>query len=243
MHELPLADLFANAPILEPVRASFRDDKPLHWIRVHDLPDFVYFNHSIHVKKGVGLRDVPRARRPDAADASRRTRCRWSGASTVTATREKYVRPRGEITRWATGRRMPQSVIGPQLVKEYGIKSSHQLLDVPPVMPLMNERNDLEALRARLEGTRGREYWRSLEVARRDARVQGIPASRVSAERLRVARSGRPARLPEVDGRVAGAGRRQRLHAPAGRGDRSVRPPAGRRWFPASRSSTRRRCR
>ena len=36
------------------MRASFRDDKPLRWIRVHDLPDFVYFNHSIHVKKGVG---------------------------------------------------------------------------------------------------------------------------------------------------------------------------------------------
>ena len=42
--------LFSNTTYLEPVRASFRDDKPLHWIRVHDLPDFVYFNHSIHVR-------------------------------------------------------------------------------------------------------------------------------------------------------------------------------------------------
>ena len=48
------SQLWNTAPILEPVRASFRDDKPLHWIRVHDLPDFVYFNHSIHVKKGMG---------------------------------------------------------------------------------------------------------------------------------------------------------------------------------------------
>jgi len=46
--------LFANAAFLEPVRASFRDNRPLHWVRVHDLPDFVYFNHSIHIKKGVG---------------------------------------------------------------------------------------------------------------------------------------------------------------------------------------------
>jgi hypothetical protein len=46
--------LFANASFLEPVRASFRDNTPLHWVRVHDLPDFVYFNHSIHLKKGVG---------------------------------------------------------------------------------------------------------------------------------------------------------------------------------------------
>ena len=44
----------SRTPVLEPVRASFRDNRPLRWIRVHDLPDFVYFNHSIHVKKGIG---------------------------------------------------------------------------------------------------------------------------------------------------------------------------------------------
>ena len=48
------SQIWSNAPILEPVRASFRDDRPLRWVRVHDLPDFVYFNHSIHVKKGMG---------------------------------------------------------------------------------------------------------------------------------------------------------------------------------------------
>jgi hypothetical protein len=48
------SQIWANAPILEPVRASFRNDKPLNWIRVNDLPDFVYFNHQIHIKQGVG---------------------------------------------------------------------------------------------------------------------------------------------------------------------------------------------
>ena len=48
------SQILADSPFLEPVRASFRDDRPLQWTRVHDLPDFVYFNHSIHVKKGVG---------------------------------------------------------------------------------------------------------------------------------------------------------------------------------------------
>ena len=48
------SQIWSTAPILEPVRASFREDKPMRWIRVHDLPDFVYFNHSIHVKKGMG---------------------------------------------------------------------------------------------------------------------------------------------------------------------------------------------
>jgi hypothetical protein len=48
------SQIWSTAPILEPVRASFRDNTPLEWTRVHDLPDFVYFNHSIHVKQGVG---------------------------------------------------------------------------------------------------------------------------------------------------------------------------------------------
>lgn len=48
------SQIWNTSPYLEPVRASFRDDKPLQWVRIHDLPDFVYFNHSIHVTKGVG---------------------------------------------------------------------------------------------------------------------------------------------------------------------------------------------
>jgi len=48
------SQLWTNAPILEPVRASYRDNKNLTWIRVNDLPDFVYFNHEIHVRQGVG---------------------------------------------------------------------------------------------------------------------------------------------------------------------------------------------
>src|SRR5262249_27384643 len=46
------SQIWTNAPILEPVRASYRENRPLRWTRVNDLPDFVYFNHSIHVKKG-----------------------------------------------------------------------------------------------------------------------------------------------------------------------------------------------
>ncbi len=40
--------------MLQPVRDSLAQDKPLVWNRVHNIPDFVYFNHSIHVQKGVG---------------------------------------------------------------------------------------------------------------------------------------------------------------------------------------------
>ncbi|MCC7307274.1 MAG: cytochrome c3 family protein [Acidobacteria bacterium] len=48
------SQIWSDSPYLEPVRASFRDNKPIEWQRVHDLPEFVYFNHSIHVAKGVG---------------------------------------------------------------------------------------------------------------------------------------------------------------------------------------------
>ncbi len=48
------SQIWSDSPYLEPVRASYRDNKPLEWEKVHDLPEFVYFNHSIHIAKGVG---------------------------------------------------------------------------------------------------------------------------------------------------------------------------------------------
>jgi hypothetical protein len=46
--------IWPDSPILEPVRESFRTGKSIQWTRVHNLPGFVYFNHSIHVHKGIG---------------------------------------------------------------------------------------------------------------------------------------------------------------------------------------------
>lgn len=48
------SQIWADSPYLEPVRASYRENKPIEWNRVHDLPEYAYFNHSIHVNKGVG---------------------------------------------------------------------------------------------------------------------------------------------------------------------------------------------
>jgi hypothetical protein len=48
------SQLWTDAPLLAPVRQSLATDTPLRWNRVHDLPDFVFFNHSIHVAQGVG---------------------------------------------------------------------------------------------------------------------------------------------------------------------------------------------
>ena len=48
------SQLFTNAAMLAPVRKSLAEHKPIHWQRVHILPDYVYFDHSIHIAKGVG---------------------------------------------------------------------------------------------------------------------------------------------------------------------------------------------
>ena len=46
--------IWTNAELLEPIRASFRDNVPVQWTRINDLPDYVYFNHSVHIAKGMG---------------------------------------------------------------------------------------------------------------------------------------------------------------------------------------------
>jgi hypothetical protein len=48
------SQIWTNAQLLEPVRASYRSGESLEWTRINQLPDFVYFNHSIHIAKGVG---------------------------------------------------------------------------------------------------------------------------------------------------------------------------------------------
>jgi hypothetical protein len=48
------SQLYTQTAMLAPVRDSLAEDRPLHWAQVNRLPDYVYFDHSIHVAKGVG---------------------------------------------------------------------------------------------------------------------------------------------------------------------------------------------
>ena len=48
------SQIWTNSAMLEPVRASYRTDRSIEWIRVNAVPDFVYFTHSIHISKGIG---------------------------------------------------------------------------------------------------------------------------------------------------------------------------------------------
>jgi hypothetical protein len=115
--------IWTNAEILEPVRASFRDDKPLHWIRVHDLPDFVYFNHSIHVKKGMGC-ETCHGRVDQMPLMMQKNSLQMEWCINCHRNPENYVRPRSEIFTMGYKPAEPQSVIGPRLVKQYAIKGN-----------------------------------------------------------------------------------------------------------------------
>ena len=117
------SQIWQSAPILEPVRASFREDRPMQWIRVHDLPDFVYFNHSIHVKKGMGCEtchgrvdQMPLIRQENTLQMEWCVNCHRNP--------QDYVRPRSDIFTMGYRSPRPQSEEGPRLVAEYNIKPS-----------------------------------------------------------------------------------------------------------------------
>ncbi len=117
------SQIWATAPILEPVRTSFRDDTPMRWIRVHDLPDFVYFNHSVHVKKGVGC-ETCHGRIDEMPLTLQQNTLQMDWCLNCHRNPENYVRPRSEIYTMGYRPPVPQSVLGPQLVKEYGIRGN-----------------------------------------------------------------------------------------------------------------------
>jgi len=114
------SQIWKNSPTLEPVRASFREDRSIEWVRVHKLPDFVYFDHSIHVAKGIGCTTChgPIGEMP----------LTWSIATLKMGwclnchrNPEQYVRPREDV--FSTSYQAPahQMELGRKLVKEYGI--------------------------------------------------------------------------------------------------------------------------
>src|SRR5215831_11544883 len=114
--------LFANAAFLEPVRASFRDNRPLHWTRVHDLPDFVYFNHSIHVKKGIGC-ETCHGRIDQMAGIYQVNSLQMEWCLNCHRNPEQYVRPRELVTQMGYVPDGDQLEIGRRLVAEYKIQS------------------------------------------------------------------------------------------------------------------------
>jgi len=119
------SQIWATAPILEPVRASFRNNTPLQWNRVHDLPDFVYFNHSIHVKQGVGCATChgPVDKMPLVYQQSPLT-MQW--CLDCHRNPQNFIRPRDQVFNMSW-ERPADPEFGLRLVKEHNIASVEQL--------------------------------------------------------------------------------------------------------------------
>jgi hypothetical protein len=120
------SQIWTTAPMLEPVRASFRDNTPLTWNRVHDLPDFVYFNHSIHVKKGMGCATChgPVDKMPLMYQAATLT---MSWCLDCHRNPAKNIRPREEVFNMSWERPANDPGLGERLVRDYKIASVEQL--------------------------------------------------------------------------------------------------------------------
>jgi hypothetical protein len=119
------SQIWNEAPMLEPVRASFREDKAIEWIRVHDVPDYVYFNHSIHIAKGVGcatchgqVDDMPLMKKAESLQMQWCMDCHWHP--------EMNLRPKEEITNldWQPPSDPEAHVaLAKQLAEEYNVQS------------------------------------------------------------------------------------------------------------------------
>lgn len=114
------SQIWTNAEMLEPVRASWRNEEPIAWRRINNLQDFVQFNHSIHVQKGIGcdschgrVDQMPLTWKAESLSMSFCLDCHRNP--------EKYVRPRSEVFNLAY-RAENQAELGPQLVEEYRIR-------------------------------------------------------------------------------------------------------------------------
>jgi formamidopyrimidine-DNA glycosylase len=116
------SQIWNTAEILEPVRASLRSGKSLEWTRVHDLPDFVYFNHSIHVNKGIGcstchgrIDQMPLTRKVNTLFMQWCIECHRNP--------EKYIRPRDQVFNMAYQYPDNQEELGRQLMADYKAQS------------------------------------------------------------------------------------------------------------------------
>src|SRR6267378_2240944 len=115
------SQIFANSPFLEPVRDSFRSGRSIQWTRVHDLPDFVYFNHSIHVHKGVGCTTCHgQVDRMPLMWQEQSLQMEW--CLDCHRNPERYVRPRDAVFRVDYVAPSDQLELGKRLVAEYQIQ-------------------------------------------------------------------------------------------------------------------------
>jgi hypothetical protein len=120
------SQIWRTSPALEPVRESYRTNTSIEWTRVHDLPDFVYFNHSIHVAKGVGCESCHgRVDKMPLMWQQESLRMEW--CLNCHRHPEQYVRPKEFVTTMGYVPDGDQEEVGRKLVNEYHIQDARTL--------------------------------------------------------------------------------------------------------------------
>jgi hypothetical protein len=119
------SQIWSDSPMLAPVRESLARNRPLQWNRVHDLPDYVYFDHSIHVAKGIGCSTCHG--RVDQMPLTRKTQTlymKW--CLDCHRAPQKYIRPRDKIYEmaWQPKSNAAESA---QLVAQYHVNVTGHL--------------------------------------------------------------------------------------------------------------------
>jgi hypothetical protein len=115
------AQLWTEAPMLEPVRESYRTGKAIEWVRVHKVADFVYFNHSIHLNKGVGC--VTCHGRVDQMALTWRVNTLYmEWCLECHRAPERFVRPREQVFSMTWEPPKDQLTLGKKLVADYKIQ-------------------------------------------------------------------------------------------------------------------------
>ncbi|HEX4124415.1 MAG TPA: cytochrome c3 family protein [Tepidisphaeraceae bacterium] len=118
--------IWTNAAILQPVRDSWAMNKPIEWTRVHNLPEYVYFNHSIHVQKGIGCSTCHgQVNLMPITWQTSQLQMQW--CLTCHRQPERFIRPRDQVFNMAYEPPDDQMTLGANLVKEYHVGDQQHL--------------------------------------------------------------------------------------------------------------------
>jgi hypothetical protein len=106
--------------MLEPVREAWRTGEPLRWNRVYDLPDYVYFDHSIHLNKGMACEVCHgRVDRQPLIRQEASLQMKW--CLDCHNAPEKYIRPRDEVLTFGYAPEGDADALAASLIEEYAV--------------------------------------------------------------------------------------------------------------------------
>jgi hypothetical protein len=116
------SQIWTNAAMLAPVRESYETGQSIAWTRVNALPEFVYFNHSIHIAKGIGCTTC-HGQIGKMALTWRATTLQMAWCLDCHRHPEEYVRPKNEVFNVDYAPPPNQMELGRELVRKYKIMS------------------------------------------------------------------------------------------------------------------------